>query len=313
MVLIAIVRAVYRESSGVTAGARRRRYGVVALAATLGFVWPGDVLAQSATPAQQCLEAHEQAQVKRMARDLVTTLDLLKSCSEAHCPSFVQADCVRWLEEVTSEIPTVSFVARSEDGDETDVTVYVGDHVIAKRLDGRPVELNPGAYEFRFERPPAAPVLKRVVLREGEKNRVVAAEFDLHPDAPVTPAPAPAAPVTEDAGPSEYRPIPKLTFVLGGVAVLGGAAAVTFGTLARSSRQDAADSCAPLCSDSEVAPIRGKGIAADTSLGVAVVAAGAATYFFVTRPTRTRSVGRAPHVVVGAVRRGGFIGMEGNF
>jgi hypothetical protein len=265
------------------------------------------------SPQQQCLAAHEQAQIQRMDSKLIEAMAQLRKCSEAECPAFIRGDCIRWLEEVHNAIPTVSLVASSEDGDESDVEVFIDDELLTDHLDGRAFELNPGIYVFRFERPPADPVVKRVILREGEKNRLVSAQFDLRPD----PKPEPAEPVAPEAPApkpvmEEYRPVPFATYVLSGTALVAGATAGLLGASATNSRDDAEEACAPLCSDADLAPTRRRAIAADVSAGIAIAAAGAAVYFYVKRPTRQRPVQQA-RFAIAPLRQGAVLGVSGGF
>ena len=81
------------------------------------------------------------------------------------CPAVIQRDCVRWLDEVSTQIPTVVFEAITESGAAQRVTVKQGEQVLALELDGRPLAMNPGYYEFRFELPGEASKLVAVLLR----------------------------------------------------------------------------------------------------------------------------------------------------
>lgn len=237
-----------------------------------------------------CLAAHEQAQLDRIEIRLRDAASQLRLCADVACPSVIRGDCIRWAEEVSRGIPSLILAARTEDGDESTVTVYANGELLTKTLDGRPIELDPGPYHLRFERPPAAPVEVQVVLREGEKNRVVAVDFDLYPDDEPT---AQTSAVAASGGLPEpryedYRPVPLPTYLFGSLAVVSAAGAVGFGLAARQDRADAESFCAPLCEDSEVRPIRSKALTADVATVVAIGSAAAATVFYLRRPTRQR-------------------------
>jgi len=82
---------------------------------------------------------------------------VLRQCADAACPAVIQADCTKWLTELEQSVPTIVIVARSEQGDETDVNVFLDGRPWIHHLDGKPVELDPGAHQLRFEhasRPP---------------------------------------------------------------------------------------------------------------------------------------------------------------
>jgi hypothetical protein len=94
------------------------------------------------------------------------------------------------------------------------------------------------------------------------------------------------APVATPAPPEERKPrapvraaFPTETYVLGGVAAAGALSFTAF-ALAGKSRE----SCAPRCSDSQVATLRRDYVAADLSLVVALAAAGGAIYFALSKP-----------------------------
>jgi hypothetical protein len=94
------------------------------------------------------------------------------------------ADCSRWLSEVEARIPTVVFSARDTSGrDLAEIVVTTVDGAsVASRLDGHPIELEPGEQTFVFVAPDGARREKRALVREGEKDQGVSAVFDGPPD-----------------------------------------------------------------------------------------------------------------------------------
>jgi hypothetical protein len=83
------------------------------------------------------------------------------------------------LRSVDAAMPSIVLAADDGEGHAlTDVTVRIGGAVVATRLDGRPIELDPGTYDLRFERASGEKVVTvHELLRESEKNRVVRAYF----------------------------------------------------------------------------------------------------------------------------------------
>ncbi|MGH7280149.1 MAG: hypothetical protein ACRELY_01375, partial [Polyangiaceae bacterium] len=79
------------------------------------------------------------------------------------------------------------------------------------------------------------------------------------------------------------------------VAVAGIGVGVFFYVSAKSDIDDLKGSCAPFCNSSQVDPIQTEIIVSDVALGVGVVAAAAAVYFFVTHGhgSATAKVGAA--------------------
>ena len=135
----------------------------------------------------------------------------------------------------------------------------------------------------------APPVEREVLVAAGDKNRIVAASFGA-PAAPYATGPltsrAPASP--EPAPPPAERPVPAAVWVLGGVGVAALASFAGFAVAGASQRDDLKSSCEPLCASGDVSKVRTKLVVADVSLGVGIVALGAATYLFVTRPATSR-------------------------
>jgi hypothetical protein len=240
---------------------------------------------------QSCITLHEQAQVDKKQGRLRQAQASLRGCARPACPMAIQADCYHWLEQVIDAIPTVVFSAEADSGDVTDIAVYANEELVARRLDGKPVELDPGIYQLRFERPDSAPVTLRAVLREGERARPIVADFRIPKPRPPQPAPAPV-PLSSPPPPQmeSYRPIPIWTFILGGVAIGAAGSATYLGLTADRDYDGAMSSCAPLCSSSRVDGIRTTVLAADVSMGLAIAAAGAAVVFYVIEPVRRRPV-----------------------
>jgi hypothetical protein len=104
--------------------------------------------------------------------------DALLRCSADDCPAAMRPLCVSDLHDIGPRLPSVVFSAKSAAGaDLLDVRVVEHDVVVAARLDGRAVDVDPGPHTFRFEQPSAAPVVVDILAREGEKARPVAVEM----------------------------------------------------------------------------------------------------------------------------------------
>jgi hypothetical protein len=244
--------------------------------------------AARAATAQQCLAAHEQSQVLRMGTELLEARDQMRRCADEDCPSVIRKDCLRWLEEIAEQIPTVVLEAVSENGAESDVKVYIGDKLLTEKLTGAATELDPGPYEFRFEFKGKEPKSVRVLLKQGDQNRSVTADFRPPPE-PVKPGVPPPGyqyqvkPEVPKGTPT--RPVPTLTYVLGGVAIVGAGVATYFGITAMSERKEAFDDCAPICEDSVKKKVDQKALISDIGTGVAVASAVTGAIIFLTRPT----------------------------
>jgi hypothetical protein len=265
--------------------------------------------AQNLERLKACVANHEQAQVRRNQSDLLAARSSLLACSQAECPSIVRNDCLQWFGEVDRDVPSVVISVRAGNND-VDAQVYVDGQKQSADVYGRALELNPGRHHFRMESSGAPAQERDVVLAPRDKARLV--QFEL---APATPPTAPAAPPRV----STQRPIPVVTFVLGGTALALAAGGGVLGAWALSDRADRAETipnggCSPYCTDHEVSTIENKAIAADVFFGLAVVAGSAAVLTYLWRPEVPLSSGGAPLTVgFGAAPGSALFDMRGHF
>ncbi len=81
------------------------------------------------------------------------------------------------------------------------------------------------------------------------------------------------------------RPVPVTVWIFGGITVAATASFVLWGLAGNARRDTLRDECAPFCSASDASSVNRRYLAADLSLGVAVVSLGAASFFYFTRPS----------------------------
>jgi hypothetical protein len=165
-------------------------------------------------------------------------------------------------------LPTVVVQAIDAGGhDLTDVKVTVDGQPFLDRLDGKAVPIDPGEHLFGFERPGAKRIDRAIVISQGEKNRRLEIRWAEDP-------------VVDKPGPEPVGGAPPLispgAWVLGGIGLAGITLFAVFGGVSLAEKSDAADTCAPNCSDAVVDGIRAKLIVADVSLAVGVASLGAA-------------------------------------
>src|SRR5262249_55449465 len=133
----------------------------------------------------------------------------LAICGRSECPKLVQQDCTGWMSEVLGALPTVVPAAKDRVGrDIVSATVSIDGKVAADALDGKPIAVDPGVHWFRFETKGAPGVEEQVVVRPGEKNRIVTATF-------ATDAPA----LRSDARNGGRSSPPIAAFIAGGVGI----------------------------------------------------------------------------------------------
>jgi hypothetical protein len=244
---------------------------LVAACVALGMLSAGEARAQNK---QACVNAYEDAQYLRKDRKLRDARQRLLVCAQSECPTAVRNDCTGWLAEVDKSLPSIVFGATDGAGKElVDVKVTMDGAEVATKLDGGAVPVDPGPHVFRFSRAGAADVEESVVVKEGEKNRIITARFkDETKPSPVTPV----TPAPEAGGRSLALPI-----ILTGVGVAGIAGAIIVGAGAKSDADDLRNTCAPRCAHSAVDDVKTKLLVSDIFLGVGVVSLGLATYFFI--------------------------------
>jgi hypothetical protein len=254
--------------SGLLARSRVWAWSLVAA----GAVAPSLAHAESST-ASQCIAAAEQAQPLRDRGKLRAAREKLLACSRPECPSFVRTDCTKWLADLDSVTPKVVFSAVDSSGtDLAEVRVSVDGELVAPRLDGRELEIDPGSHVIRFEHAGSAPVEQQIIIREGDLHRTLSATFPLAAaPAPALPPPAVSAePVAERGGRSLALPI-----ALMGIGAAGLAVASYFWASGLSDHSTLGSTCAAThsCSQSAVDAGQAKLIAGDVSGGLGVVAA----------------------------------------
>jgi hypothetical protein len=280
---------------------------LVLLLATLALLLFAPGVAFAVTKAE-CVAAYEEGQQSRARAALRQAREQFLVCADPACPNATRSDCTVWVGQLDDSMPTLAFAVTAEDGkDVTDVTVYVDDQKLAESLDGKALPVDPGKHTLRFERAGKTVTLE-LVVREGEKNRAVPVAFGGG-----QPKPKPAV---------EGGTISPGVWVLGGIGVAGFGLFGVMGGVALGERADAEDTCAPDCTDSEVASIRAKFIVADVGLGVGIAATASAVVLAVVNLT---SGGDAPDAaeapatavrvepLLGPLEGGAYFGARGRF
>ncbi len=282
--------------------AKRALVAVVALIA--GVSAPG---AASAQDKSACVAAYEKAQIERQQGHLKSSREQASLCSRATCPAVLQRDCVGWLREIDAALPSVVIEAVAPDGRETlDVHVTCDGVMLADRLDGRAIPMDPGEHSCRFDLADAkkTSATEKVVLHEGDQRKRWRVTF---PPARTTVPPPPSTSHDERG----VR-IPAVAWILGGIGlVVAGAGTVL--ELRGFSKKDELDRCRPDCTQGLLDEARASFILGDISLAIGVLAFGGAVLLTYMSSTggREGAAARAssPRVFVGA----GRVGLGGSF
>jgi hypothetical protein len=263
------------------------------------------------TPADQCIAAAEQSQPLRHDGKLTEAREKLLACSRAECPSFVRTDCTKWLADLEAALPSiVPSAVDGAGGDLTDVRVSIDGVEVVRQLDGRELDIDPGAHTLRFEHPGSAPIEQKIVVHEAQRRRVVSVTFA---DAAAARPALPSVLASDGATPSPRRSL-VLPIVLMGAGAAAVAGATYFWLSGLSDHSGLASDCAPShsCSQSSVDSARGKLVVGDIVGGVGVVAAaiGAGILVF-GRPDASSSAGA--QVGVRPVAGGAVVGVLQSF
>jgi hypothetical protein len=266
---------------------------VAVLCAVIGLL--SSVCARADEAVLECVKAAEDAQSQRSSHQLRAARLKFLLCAQPTCPAVVRNDCAGWLADVDKVMPSVVVQARDTRGVElTDIRVSVDGDVLAERLDGLAIPVDPGVHLFQFERAGVPALQQQILIREGEKGRAL----------PITLAALPTPPALPE------RPAhrtPPLTYVFGGLAVGGFAGWAYFGLKGiHDAHEIAGLPCAPTktCDPGLVAAARRELIAGDVAMVVGLLSAGAAAYIYLSdRRSQTPSSVRATvFIAPGAAR-----------
>lgn len=133
-----------------------------------------------ATDVQACLASSEKGQRARANGKLREARESFLVCGNETCPAIVRRDCAQWTSELTTALPTVVFGAKDKGGrDLFDVTVVIDGETLVTKLDGKAVFVDPGRHTVEMKAAGAPAVTDTILVKEGEKSRVVAVTFAL--------------------------------------------------------------------------------------------------------------------------------------
>jgi len=216
-----------------------------------------------ADDAAVCLDAHTRGQRLRKQSKLLEARAALLRCAAGTCPGMVTTDCATWVTELAREVPSVVVALRDDAGREVaDARVRIDGRLTGGRIDGRPIELDPGAHQVVVESA-AGTVEQSVVLATGQQNRVVSLTL---PD---------------DSARGALR---TAAWISGGVGLAGLASFAAFAISGQVSYDDL-EACRPGCSQDDEDSVATRFVVADVSLGVGIAGvAGAVVLWLVSRP-----------------------------
>ncbi|MBI5533983.1 MAG: hypothetical protein HY898_14775 [Deltaproteobacteria bacterium] len=220
--------------------------------------------------ARECIAVHERALEQRNKGHLTEAEPGFATCARSPCPPIIRSECVRLLEDVRRNLPTIVIAAVDASGaDVVDASVWIDGSKVAERLGAEATPIDPGQHEVELRRADGTHQRTSILVREGEKVRRIQLRF-----APV----AGKAPVSP---PSPGKPGIMLPLALAGVGVLAGGLFAVLAASGKSEESRLDRECSPACSAEDVDRVRTRYLFADISLGVSLLSfAGAAwTYW----------------------------------
>ncbi|HEY4394420.1 MAG TPA: hypothetical protein VGP64_10175 [Polyangia bacterium] len=146
---------------------------VVCLASVLTVSAAAGGIARAADPSTgECLAATESSLSLRHQHKLRDARAKALICSAPSCPTDIREECARRVGEINVAIPTIVFDVRDADGgDLVAVKVSMDGQLLTDHLDGTAVAIDPGPHTFTFEAAGQPRAEKKLIIREGQKDR----------------------------------------------------------------------------------------------------------------------------------------------
>jgi hypothetical protein len=183
---------------------------------------------------------------------LRTERNQLLTCAAMSCPDDIRKECLRRVEDVNAAMPTIVFEAKDAAGNDLSaVKVTMDGEVLAERLEGTALSIDPGQHTFVFETTGQLALMKRFVIRESQKDRREAVIFGRPPATPfISTQPGeqslfspPSSGETNDGLGTQK----VLGVAAAGVGVVGLAIGSAFGLAAMSKKNEAEAVCPTQC------------------------------------------------------------------
>jgi len=233
----------------------------------------GVASAQEGTPAApaadgpSCADSYEQAQRDQRDGKLLSASAAALACAQLRCNQAIVRECTRLYDTIEASTPTLAVSAQTHDGRALiDVVVEMDGQPLLDRITGKLVPVDPGPHAFVFTHAEFGRVEVSRFAQPGEKGGRVEATF---PDPNPKPAePPPTLATTPPPVAEQKRGVPVLTYVLGGVGLVGMGGFAFFRISAVGDYNDYNSTCSPGCNPDDIDPVRTKFTLSYVSLGV---------------------------------------------
>ena len=244
----------------------------------------------------QCVDWHKQSQLAQSEMRLVEARELARRCAAPTCPGLVVNDCDRWINDLDQRLPSVVFEVRVDGEPDTTATVTTDGKRVEEWTRGEALRLDPGEHQFRVELGDYQPIVRKVLLSEGMRFRVITIDFkssSLKQAASVETR-VPKPPSEPASGARRFHP--AFFPLLGG----GAAGIVSFGIFSlvgKSKQHTLEQSCKPDCTESDLKSMKTSYLIGDISLGLGLASLAAAGVFYFRADTK-----KTPSTTIGFVR-----------
>jgi hypothetical protein len=249
-----------------------------------------------------CTAAYHRAQSLEQASQLREAEKVWLSCARPTCGAFLAHECTFRHAQVEGDIPSlVPTLSDAQGTPITDAQVSIDGVLLTHRMEGRAFPVDPGIHALTFRNGQGLLAEEKVVVSQGQRNRLIAVKLPGPPEDPATgdrePGRAPAAldlrptamvepdvsAAAADKSLGESPPVTRRSgarvapWLLGGLGVAGLAG---FGVLTYWGRQDndRLATCSPRCPPASVEHIRRLYLGANVALGVGLAALVGATW-----------------------------------
>jgi len=123
-----------------------------------------------------CVEKYKTGLDNEQAGHLKQARELFIGCAKASCGSPLRDECTTRFTQLSTDIPSVVPVVTDDAGNpQTDVEVRVDGEKLTSSLDGHSFLLDPGVREFSFSREGRVFATQRLMILQGQRNRLVSA------------------------------------------------------------------------------------------------------------------------------------------
>lgn len=214
--------------------------------------------AAAAPTTPDCLAASEASFKLGSQQQLRSERSQLLVCAASSCPADIRHECLQRVEAVNRSIPTIIFEVKAADGKALSAAKLSMDgEVLAERLEGAALSIDPGEHTFRFEVTGQPPLEKHLLILEAQKDRRESVTIPAPKPAVETPLPAAQS---VHVGSSGVTPLDSKTqsrlgsqrvaaLISGSVGVVGVGLGSVFGLIAISKKNDAHAACPNQCAD----------------------------------------------------------------